>query len=183
MDHPRAKPPLTFLYEGALPGPIEAWPEVGVVEIVDAHEAFMQNFCMGGPFDAHGAVVSIPYGSQDGLKYLGCLKNILVVAVRPEDSVGGADHGDWYEELAALGVDQGWVVCGWGRHEVAVALAKAAFWDGLDRLTYSLQLLRGPGVEPSDAAMRTESTLTRSVEALAKTGFHAPRRQQKDGEG
>ena len=61
-------------------------------------------------------------------------------------------------------------------HEEAAALAERHFIEGLDLLRASAALLRGMAIQPSAEAMRTETVLTRAIEALVSTGFSAPRK-------
>lgn len=56
-----------------------------------------------------------------------------------------------------------------------VSEAESLFWQGLDSLVRSVEILRGPAVPASPEAMRTEQALSRAIDVLRDTGFRVRR--------
>lgn len=61
-------------------------------------------------------------------------------------------------------------------HEQAAEAAFEHYREGLRRLFAAVELLRGPYVDASPEAMRTEQALTRAIDVLRTQGFGAPRK-------
>lgn len=59
-------------------------------------------------------------------------------------------------------------------HDEAVEEARMFFEEGLRALRRSVDLLRGPDVEASEGAMRTEMALSRAIETLVGNCFRVP---------
>jgi hypothetical protein len=63
-------------------------------------------------------------------------------------------------------------------HPEAMRLAQECFDRALWELRSAVALLRGPDVDSSPEAMRTETMLSRAIEALSTQGFAAPQRKK-----
>ena len=62
-------------------------------------------------------------------------------------------------------------------HSEATLLANQCFDRALWELRSAAALLRGPDVDQSDDAMRTETMISRAIEALSTQGFSAPQKK------
>lgn len=162
---------MMYLHPPGEPVPrLVHWPEIGRIDVNDSHEAYMMNFSMGGPFDMGCEVVSIAADDEDGLRYLTeCITGVQVIALR------GIGSGEWMTRLLTWARPRSVEVCQFDRHSVNAALGHRAFWDGVKSLQTAVDRLRGPGVHASTDAMRTETTLTRAIDALTATGYRTPK--------
>lgn len=61
-------------------------------------------------------------------------------------------------------------------HEEAAEDARGMYEDALRKLSFAAGILRGPCIDPSPEAMRTEMAITRAIESLKAAGFSAPKR-------
>lgn len=173
------KPALYYLYESGEPIPrLAEWPELGTHELVEAESLYVENFCMGFRVDVSYRVYAMRRGSHYGLSFLRNLTEGGLVVALYGDSLcpSPVSDVDWHRELDALASLRGFIVCDFERHDVCAALGRKAFWDGIDLLQIATGYLRGPGVQASDEAMRTEITLSRAIESLCKNGYRTPKK-------
>ena len=63
-------------------------------------------------------------------------------------------------------------------HPEAARLAQECFERAIWELRSAAAILRGPDVDPSPEAMRTETMISRAIEALSTQGFSAPQRKE-----
>lgn len=167
--------PVAMMYlhpQNQPPGKLPDWPEISQVDIMESEEQWLQNFNMFGPFETYCRIASVQADDDPGLSYLTqCVKGVQVISVR-----GKGEDPEWAARLNEFCERRAVISCPHDRHSIVSALGRKAFWDGLELLTLAAQYLRGPAVEVSEQAMRTESTLTRAIEALGKTGYLTPKR-------
>lgn len=165
--HPADEPPDTLL-GWRLPD----WPEIAGVDVMESEDQWLNNFSMGGPFETYCKVASIKADDRSALSYLTqCVTGVQVIAVR-----GKGEDPEWTRKLNDFCELREVISCPHDRHSIVSSLGRKAFWDGLELLTLAAEYLRGPAIDVSEEAMRTESTLTRALEALAKTGYKTPKR-------
>ncbi len=153
-----------------------SWPEAGAVEIADAEEMYLQNFCMGFSAEAsEPSVVSVAAGSRYGLSLISeRLIPATVVMVRARDH-SDSDDVSWDQALAGLAAERGFQVVTHSRHDLVAALARAMFADVIDLLDGCAALLRCDGLSATAAAMRTEIAVSNAIDSLKGSGFSAPR--------
>jgi hypothetical protein len=151
---------------------LEEWPEIGTVEFATSDECYLNNFCMGGPFEASSKIISLQVDDDYGLRYITeCLKGVHVVALR-----GSSFDREWGDRLETACKEGNTIISQFDRHGIVAALGCKSFWDGIALLQDAVGHLRGPAVQASPEAMRTETVLTRAIEALSTTQYRTPRR-------
>lgn len=168
------KPSLLYLRKTDEPEPrLAVWPELGEYDVRDSHEEYLQNFCMGDAVDTGPRVVCVAHGDEDALKYIDqCIRNVQVIAIR-----GKLDHlSPWAGLLYEVCGRHEIIFCAWDRHEIAASLGRKAYWDAIELLQDAVEYLRSPAVQASPEAMRTETNITRAIEALSMSGFKTPKR-------
>lgn len=171
-----SKPALLYLYPRSDVPPTDPfdllWPELEPLEVRESDEAYSQNFCMGGPSESHHGVISIKADDPCALKYIDeCLKGVHVVAVR-----GQSMDTEWNQGLISASIRGSFIISGFDRHDVASALGRKAFWDGIELLQLAADYLQGEAIFQSDDAMRSEINIQRAVDSLCKSGYRTPRR-------
>lgn len=172
------RPALFYLYEagGDMPRAPD-WPELGVTELAEAEDLYLQNFCMGYRRDISHEVIAVHRGSQYGLDFIQHLtEGDGVVALYGEPLLDDGGMRVWHDRLDALFQLREIIVCDFNRHDVISSLGRRAFWIGLQALTRAVGYLRGPAVVPSDESMASEAALSRAIESLAKAGYRAPKK-------
>lgn len=170
------KPKLLYLYEKGEHVPVlEHWPELGRIELVESDELYMQNFCMGFREDLDGMVFCMQANSKFGLRYLlEVTEGSGVIALRgePDQQI----NPEWDGRLQQAATERALIVTMFNRHDVAAALGRKAFWDGLELIQIAASYLQGPAIFPSDDALRSEITIQRAIESLSKAGYKTPRK-------
>ncbi len=158
---------------------IKIWPEFSDIHMLDIPKEYRDYQQHGMPILAVDdlVVVSIPEGSEDGLKilidevhdnYVAC------VSVRP-------NPGAWVDWWARLGQNvtslRGVSVAWHNRHDVLECMGLRQYRIGVIALDRCAEYLRSEGIEASTEAMRSEKAVTKAIETLRATGFRAPRKR------
>lgn len=172
------KPTLYYLYEtGTFAPRLADWPELGTIELVEAGDHYIQNFCMGYRDDISDRVYTMQRGSDYGLKTLRHITEGGRVVALYGESLQPTPEMDlsWHRKLEGLASLRGFIVCDFNRHDVCAALGRKAFWDGIELLQQAAEVIRGPAIMASPDAMKTETALTRAIESLCKQGYKTPR--------
>lgn len=173
------RPTLIHLHVAMLiDDPIVSWPEMGATTEIDAEEELKVYEELGAVhWSARGPqVVSLPEGSEHALRLLegeAWRQDILCISVRRAPGT----HRSWWLRLEDIAAAIGVTIVEHNRHDVNEAIALRQFTTALRALEDAADIVRSPGIEPSNEAMRTEKALTRAIETLKGTGFRAPRKR------